>query len=245
MEPAVSSGQSIPAAFGISVDQSRESTIVGNRISDVMAGITMGGAWNNIVANNVCVGPIGAPGLRELTPKWWSVNTTERLGEGAILLGVGSHNNTVRNNEGYLSNTMVFFLGRSSHNTLTGNTIKGGKIGLAVIWAADNVIYNNEFADIWRYDGIHSYRGNNNQILGNRFTSVTGAIGLFSSEGCVVQGNRIADAGRGVFLHDSSENSIQNNDVSTTAMPLVLSGSSFNVVKGNNFPQQGLQRFDD
>ena len=245
VEPLVSSGLSRPAAFGIGLEHSRENVIVGNRISDVLAGITLGGAWNNTITNNICIGPIGEPKLKERTSKWWSVNTTERLGEGAILVGVGSHNNTIKNNQGYLSNTMVFFLGRSSHNRFLGNTIKGGKIGLAILWAKDNVIHSNDFADIWRYDAIHSYRGANNWILGNRFTSVAGAIGLFSSKGCVLQGNRITDAGRGVFLHDSAENLILNNDVRSTAMPLVLSGSSSNKVRANNFPQKGLQRFDD
>lgn len=243
--PPVSSGLSAPAANGIFMDQSRGNRIIGNSIMDAGCAISMGYAWDNYIAQNTCVGPVGVPNLQELTSKWWVLNTTEQLGGGSIAIGVGSHNNTIEENTFLLSNTSLMFLGRSSHNRILRNTVKGAKIGLALIWTTHNVISGNEFADIWRYDAVHAYRATDNHIINNRFDSVHGAIGLHSSDRNVVQANEIVDAGRGIFLHGSQENRVINNSVLSTAMPIVLTGASDNTLQMNNFTQSGLQRFDD
>ncbi len=245
VNPPVSTGSSQPPVYAISLHESHHNTILGNQSADCRNGIGLGYSWNNRVAGNTCVGPIGEPNLRDLVPRWWCVSTAERGGEAGLFLGAGAHNNLVENNTFLLSHTSIMSVCQASHNTLAHNTAKGAGLGLSLLWASENIIDGNELADVFREDAIHVYRSENNHIINNRIDTVSGGVGLFSSTGNVVQGNAITEAGRGIFVMDSTGNAIVNNDVSASAMPVAVVGSSSNTIQNNNFPQDGRQRFDD
>jgi len=242
--PPVSAGSRSPL-IGIAGNRSHYNTITGNHITDTRNGFNLSFSWNNHITDNTWVGPIGEPDLKTLTSRWWSVGTTDIAGEAGLYLGPWSNNNTVENNTFLLSNTGIIIVEQSGGNQITRNTAKGGAIGIALLWASDNIIDGNDFADLFREEAIHAFAARNNVIINNSVSSSAGGIGLFSSNENTVKGNTISASGRGIFLHESSNNSIENNEVSTTAMPIVLSASSNNTIQKNNLAQDGIQRYDD
>jgi len=242
--PPVSTGSRAPL-IGIASSRSHYNTITGNHISDTRGGFNLSYSWNNHLKDNTWTGPIGDPDPKTLASRWWSAFTAHENSEVGLYLGPWSNNNTVENNTFLNTISGLMVVVQSGSNKITRNTAKGGGIGIALLWASDNIIDGNEFADIFREDAIHAFGARHNVIINNSVSSSSGGIGLFSSNDNTLKGNKISVSGRGVFLHESSHNSIENNEVSTTAMPIVLSASSENTVKKNNLAQDGLQRYDD
>ncbi|MEA3361446.1 MAG: right-handed parallel beta-helix repeat-containing protein, partial [Thermodesulfobacteriota bacterium] len=242
--PPVSAGSRSPL-IGIAARRSHYNTITGNHISDTRNGFNMAFSWNNHLADNTWIGPIGKSDIKTLTTRWWSVGTTDDAAEAGLYLGPWSNNNIVENNTFLLSNTGIIVVEQSGSNQITRNTAKGGGIGIALLWASDNIIDGNDFSDIFREEAIHAFAARNNLIINNSVSSSAGGIGLFSSNKNTLKGNKISASGRGIFLHESSNNSIENNEVSATAMPIVLSASSDNAIQKNNLAQDELQRYDD
>lgn len=242
--PPVSTGAPAPL-IGIASARSHFNIITGNHISDTRNGLNLSYSWNNRITENTWIGPIGEPGLKEMVSRWWSVGTTGQMGEVGLYLGPWSNNNTVENNTFLLTNSGIIVVEQSGNNIIARNTAKGGGIGIALLWATDNIIDGNVFADIFREDAIHAFAARDNVIINNSVSSASGGIGLLSSDMNILQGNKISASGRGIFLHASSNNSVEQNSVTATTMPIVLSESSGNTIRMNNLAQDGLQRYDD
>ena len=242
--PPTSTGSRAPL-IGIASSRSHYNTITGNQLVDIRGGFNLSFSWNNHLADNTWTGPIGDPDPKTLASRWWSAFTANENSEVGLYLGPWSNNNTIENNTFLNTISGLMVVVQSGSNKITRNTAKGGGIGIALLWASDNIVDGNEFADIFREDAVHAFAARNNVIINNTVSSSSGGIGLFSSNDNTLKGNKISTSGRGVFLHESSENSIENNQVSTTAMPIVLSASSENTVRKNNLAQDGLQRYDD
>jgi len=242
--PPVSTGSRAPL-IGVASSRSHYNTIKGNQLYDTRGGFNLSFSWNNHLADNTWTGPTGDPDSKTLASRWWSAFTANENCEVGLYLGPWSNNNTIENNTFLNTISGLMVVVQSGSNKITRNTAKGGGIGIALLWASDNIVDGNDFVDIFREDAIHAFAARNNVIINNSVSSSSGGIGLFSSNDNMLKGNKISASGRGVFLHESSDNSIENNEVSTTAMPIVLSVSSENTVKRNNLGQDGLQRYDD
>jgi len=218
--PPLSTPLDLPAVGGIGLTRSHNNTVTGNYITDTQNGIHLVYSWNNYIADNTWTGPIGVSDLKELTPLWWSVTTT-KSGHAGVYIGPWSNNNVIENNNLFLSSSATIVIQRSSNNRITGNTVKGAGLGIALLWTSNNIIDNNEFVDIFKEDAVHAYRARDNFIINNRISSSAAGIGLFTSNNNTVHGNTISDSGRGIFLHDS------------------------NTVHSNNFVRNRYQGYDD
>ncbi len=234
-----------PLIHGVMMGNSHHNNIEGNSILDTAEAVNFSFSWNNRIADNIWEGPIGIPDLKDLSDRWWAVDTVMPPADVALFVGPWANNNTIENNILLGTNSGLISVVQSSHNVITGNTVKGGGLGISILWASHNIIDNNEFADIFKHDAVHAYAARDNYILNNHISAAAGGIGLFSCDANTVQGNTLQDTGRAVFLHDSHHNSVVNNEVSDSVMPVVATNSSGNTITRNNFLRSSLEGYDD
>jgi parallel beta-helix repeat protein len=209
--------------FGISLERSSSSSIIGNNITaNTYYGIELGSSFNNIIGNNI-------------ENNWYG-----------IYLG-SSFNNIIGNN---IENNGAGLLGvYSNFNNIIGNNIENNS-GDGIYLESSNynsIIGNNIENNSW--DGIVLRgRSNYNSISGNNITANTyyGMLLLHSSDNNNISGNKFINDG--LFVWYSYQNSVENNTVNGRPLVYLEGVSNYTVddagqvilVRSNNIKVQGL-----
>lgn len=223
--------------------RSHNNTVQGNRISGFRDGISIRSSWNNRILDNTWVGLLRDAEAPEKYERWWLIDVE---GWGGLELSWNSANNIVENNTFTASASAAIRVVQASNNRFSRNTVKGAGIGVALLYASDNILADNEFIDIWGIQGaVHAYRAFDNIIVNNRMSSVSDGVSLLSSGNNTVKANVMSDVERGFYFHNSDNNVAEGNSVTDGFMGTVLTNSSNNIIKRNNLGENLLRGYDD
>lgn len=152
------------------------------------------------------------------------------------------------------------------------NTISGGKYGMTLHYALNNLIAGNTLTG-WHEFGLYQSYSNGNTVAGNTLSTVggeragavlyhssenqfqnnsvtntgplPGLLAFGSSQNNSIRSNRISSADAGIMLHTGSNgNIVAGNSIQAKEEAIVLLASSRNAVHHNNFAQ-GKPSYDD
>jgi parallel beta-helix repeat protein len=180
---------------------------------------------------------------------YWKSQTggTVPAGAGEVILA-DCQNVNVLNQDLYMIQT-----GYSDYNTISGNTVSNGYIGIFPYVSNYNEIVNNTVNN--NVAGIYLYCSNINNVNGNDVTHNTLGIISYESEGNIVQDNFIDSNVNdpwglgipctGVMISDvCTNNLVRDNTISNNDYGLVVGGSS-NRIYHNNIINNNHQAMDD
>ncbi len=199
--------------------------IENNQIDDVLFGIHLRGASENMVRKNYIRSKAVEPSMR---------------GDGVRLWN--SHENRIENNN--IESVRDIFITNSSNNQLLGNHIQDSRVGIQLVFAHENEIIANHIEN--NGTGILLFYSNDLLIQSNRIShlrSFSGAALAFKeSSGVRVENNEILHCAVGVTanapVHPENILSLINNRFAYNDVALYFYGEKGgHIIKQNRFEQ--------
>ncbi|MCW9012424.1 MAG: nitrous oxide reductase family maturation protein NosD [Gammaproteobacteria bacterium] len=219
------SGDSFDKVDAGIVIEADNSLVENNRLEDVLFGIHLRGANNNIVRGNYISSKSIKPSLR---------------GEGLRLWN--SYDNVIENND--VVAVRDNFITNSSNNRLQGNRISDSRIGIQLVFAHENEIINNSINN--NRTGILLFYSNDLLIQENKIfhlRSFSGAALAFKeSSGVLVKDNEILHCAVGITanapVHPENILTLENNRFAYNDVALYFYGEKGgHIVRKNRFEQ--------
>ncbi|HET6573207.1 MAG TPA: nitrous oxide reductase family maturation protein NosD, partial [Fimbriiglobus sp.] len=199
--------------------------IEGNRLDDVLFGVSLRDSARSVVRNNVLRGkPLDIARRGDLVRVWWS------------------HDAVVEGNDVADGRDLVLWYSRGL--TVRDNTVTRGRYGIHFMYCDGAVVCGNRFID----NSVGSFlmysrrvRLEGNWIENNRGASGYG-VGLKDMDGYSLRGNVIANNRTGVFMEGARGGEVVNNLVAYNERGAVIFTScSGNTVRDNTFSENGEQ----
>ncbi|MFO0847339.1 MAG: nitrous oxide reductase family maturation protein NosD [Gemmataceae bacterium] len=201
-----------------------DAVIEGNRLEDVLFGISLRDSPRSVVRGNALRGKnLDIARRGDLVRLWWS------------------HSVTVADNE--LEHGRDLVLWYSKGLTVRGNRVQHGRYGIHFMYCDDAVVSDNRFAD----NSVGAFlmysrrvRLERNWVENNRGASGYG-VGLKDMDDYVLRGNVVASNRTGVFMEgargEMADNLIAYNERGVT----IFTSCTRNRVENNSFVENGEQ----
>jgi nitrous oxidase accessory protein len=202
-----------------------DAVIEGNRLEDVLFGISLRESARSAVRNNVLRGKVLDIARRgDLVRLWWS------------------HGVTVEGND--IADGRDLVLWYSKDLTVRDNTARHGRYGIHFMYCDNAHVVGNRFTDNSVGSFLMYSRGvrlEGNWIENNRGASGYG-VGLKDMDGYTLRGNVIANNRTGVFMEGARGGQMLNNLIAYNEKgAVVFTSSSKNAVRDNTFSENGEQ----
>lgn len=217
-------------AEGIVVDDADGNLIQSNTLANNANGIRLSGSLDNPAANN------------QIINNTVEDSTSESGSAYGIYLYSHADSNTIRNNRVLRSATYGIYL-KSGGNLIEGNTVNGGKTGIAIVGEAESI------GDI----PLLVLSGSNNTVISNTIESntdigirieggVRNGIGANPATGAALGGNVVSNnGGNGIFIKNTSAD-FSSTDNQVVGNTIHNNGSAGIVVKDAGTDRNRLSR---
>ena len=198
--------------YGISLYESSNNIIFGNRITNNMDGIRIAGYSNNntISQNTLEKNSWSSINLQNSLNNLFYENNITNNNYG-ISLHESSSNNSIYENTIDANNGVSIHLSHSSNNIISENTIINNEDKLYLDWASNNTIVGNNITN--NRDGISLSNSSNNIVSGNNITANNWiGIDFHWSSNNIISGNIVtANSFYGISIRYSSNNFLYGN----------------------------------